>query len=442
MVPERRTPKSIFLDGRSWPLFHGFATLFLVTLFAIHWIGLDAIFDARISSPLLFQARESLGKTPPLNPRIKVLALDDSTFSALGGPRLSYEQLDRLLKNIAAKKPKVILLDSLLADTPYSLPETLTTDGIEVPVFSGNFISDVKLKYRQEADLTADFYRPETYLTEVYSLDHLKYTIDSFQGGNVYGHSRSYDGMIRGVGHITYNRDATISPFFRLNEQTLMPHLSLFAANTIQLKENELAINGHPVPLTKGGRVMINHRNPKFFYESAMALRFFVDRAMSGQVETKIEEGDVVLILFAFATGNTDFHEGGPFGDIPGGIILASTISDIVDGTWLGKWEIDGLLILAFGFMGIIFGINLSIRRYLFALIGVWVSYSSFVFAIFIYGAIWCPWVMPLVAFTGTSLIHFVHVRIYEEMKLMLIERNFQEEKAKRFQQNRRKSPR
>lgn len=439
---ERRKPTSMFLDGRSWPLFHGLATLFLIGLFALHWTGLDAAFDSRISSPLLFQARESLGKTPTLNPRVKILALDDSTFSALGGPRLSYEQLDRLLKNIAAKKPKAILIDSLLADTPYSVPEARTAEGVLVPVYSGNFISPVKLKYRLESDLRADFYRPETYLTDVYNLDHLKYTLDTLSGWNVYGHSRSYDSMIRGVGHITYNRDATISPFFLLDETTIMPHLSLFAADTIQLKENELSINGHSVPLMKTGRVMINHRNPNSFYESAMSLRFFVQRAMSGQVETKIQEGDIVLILFAFATGNTDFHEGGPFGDIPGGIILASTISDIIDGTWLGKWEIDGLLILAFGFMGIIVGINLSIRRYLGALIGIWVGYSAFVVGLFVYGSIWCPWAMPLVAFSGTSLIHFVHVRIYEEMKLMLIERNFQEEKAKRLQQNRRKSSR
>lgn len=439
MFPERERPKSIFLDGRSWPLFHGIATAFLILLFGLHWVGADAIFDSRISSPILFQIRESLGKTPPLNPRVKVIALDDSTFSALGGPRLTYEQLDRLLKNIAEQKPKAILIDSLLADTPHNLPETYHTDGVRVPVYSGNFISGTKLKYRLEADLSLDYYRPQTYLSDVFSMDHLAYKIDSLPDSFVYGHSRSYDRMIRAVGHITFNRDATISPFFLLNEKTIMPHLSLFAADRIELKEDELSINGFPVPLNKQGRLMINHRNPNSFYERAMSLRFFVQRAMEGKAETKIQEGDVVLILFAFATGNTDFHEGGPFGDIPGGIILASTISDIIDGTWLAKWEIDGLLIVIFGFMGIIVGINLSIRRYLLAIVSVSVLYSAFVIGIFVYYSIWCPWALPMVAFIGSSLIHFVHVRIYEEMKLMLIERNYQAEKAKRLQQNRRK---
>lgn len=440
MFPEQRKPKSIFLDGRSWPLFHAIASLFLVSIFLLNWTGVAAIFDSRISSPLLFQIRESLGETPKLNPRLKILALDDSTFSALGGPRLTYEQLEALLKNISAKKPKAILIDSLLADTPYGSTQAKVNDASIGPVFSGNFISDVKLKYRLEANLNKDLYRPQTYLTDIYSLKHLKYNIDSLPNSNVYGHSQSYDSIIRGVGHITFNRDATISPFFLLNENMIMPHLSLFAADSVNLREDSLFVNGFKVPMTKEGKVMINHRNPDSFYESAMSLRFFVNRAMSGQEETKINEGDVVLILFAFATGNTDFHQGGPFGDIPGGIILASMITDIIDGTWLGKWEVDGLLILVLGFLGIIVGINLSIRRYLMALIGVWVLYSGFVIVAFVYGSTWCPWAMPLFAFTGTSLIHFVHVRIYEEMKLMLIERNYQAEKAKRLQQNRRRS--
>ncbi len=432
-------PRSIFLDGRSWPLFHGLASLFLVTLFVLHWTGLDAIFDNRISSPLLFQAREMLDRSAPLNPRIKILALDDSTFSYLGGPRLSYEQLDTLLNHLASKKPKAILIDSLLADTPLSVPQAYTGH-VDVPVYSGSFMSSVKLKYRLQSDLSSDIYRPENYLKEVYSLNHLKYRLDSHEGWYVYGHSRSYDSLIKGAGHITYNRDTTISPFYRLDDKTIIPHLSLLAADSIKMEEDKLLVNGHVVPLTKAGRIMINHRNPAFFYQRAMSLRFFVERAMTHQPEPKIEEGDVVIILFAFATGNTDFHQGGPYGDIPGGMIIASMVSDIFDGTWLTKWESDGLLIVLFGVFGIVVGINLSIRRYLVAMIAIWVTYTAFVVACFVYGSIWCPWALPMLAFSGTSLIHFVHVRIYEEMKLMLIERNYQIEIAKRMERKRRKA--
>jgi hypothetical protein len=438
-MPSEPKPRSIFLDGRSWPLFHGIASLFLVTLFALHWTGMDAAFDSRISSPLLFQLREMMGYTAPLNPRVKILALDDSTFSYLGGPRLSYEQMDALLAHIASKKPKAILIDSLLADTPYSMPKG-SGNAVDVPVFSGSFLSDVKLKYRLESDLSTDFYKPESYLSNVYSIQHLNYKLDSHEGWFVYGHSRSYDSLIKGAGHITYNRDTTISPFYLLSDKTLIPHLSLFAADSIKLEEDRLRINGHDVPLTKSGRIMINHRNPDYFYKRAMSLRFFVQRAMLKQPEPKINEGDVVIILFAFATGNTDFHEGGPFGDIPGGMIIASMVSDILDGTWLTKWETDGLLIVLFGVLGIVVGINLSIRRYLVALIAVWLVYTTFVVLLFVYGSIWCPWALPMLAFTGTSLIHFVHVRIYEEMKLMLIERNYQLEKAKRLESKRRKA--
>ncbi|MBC7661915.1 MAG: CHASE2 domain-containing protein [Chitinophagaceae bacterium] len=432
MVADRK-PRSIFLDGRSWPLFHLIASLFLVMLFALHWFGLDAVFDTRISSPILFQVREMVGRTQDLNPRVKILALDDSTFSYLGGPRLSYDQLEALLRNIAARKPKAILIDSLLADTPF-IPTKITTQEVDIPVYSGSFMSGMEVQYRLPSELKLDVYKPQTYLHDVYSVDHLNYKIDSHEGWYIYGHSHTYDHLIRGVGHITFNSDATISPFFLLGEKTLIPHLSLFAADSIQMTEKKLLIDGHVVPLTRDGRVMINHRNPNSFYKRAAPLKFAIQRALNHEVESKVNEGDVVVILFAFATGNTDFHEGGPFGPMPGGMIIASMVSDVLDGTWLTKWETDGLLIVIFGFFGIIVGINLSIRRYLLALIGVWSFYTIFVVACFIYGAIWCPWAMPMLAFTGTSLIHFVHVRIYEEMKLMLIERNYQLEKAKRLE--------
>ncbi|RZA15996.1 MAG: CHASE2 domain-containing protein, partial [Proteobacteria bacterium] len=366
--------------------------------------------------------------------RIKILALDDSTFSYLGGPRLSYEQMDALLKNIAARKPKAILIDGLLAETPYAIPEKVGAK-VDIPVYSGSFVAPEKVNYRLETNLEGAAYQTSTYLSNGLKIDQVNYTLDRLDNWFVYGHSRSYDALIKASGHIIFNKDTTISPFFRLNDKTLVPHLSLFAADTIHMDEDHLRINDHVVPLTRDGRVMVNHRNADYFSKRATPLRYPIQRALNGEEEIKIDEGDVVIILFAFATGNTDFHEG-PFGDMPGGVIIASMVSDVLDGTWMSKWEWDSLLIMIFGVLGIMVGINLSIRSYLAVLICTWIVYSAAVIALFVYGSIWCPWALPMVAFSGTSLIHFVHVRIYKEMKLMLIERNFQMEKAKRLERN------
>ena len=48
------------------------------------------------------------------------------------------------------------------------------------------------------------------------------------------------------------------------------------------------------------------------------SLKFPMERARSGIEEKFISPGDTILILLNFYTGNTDFHETAPFGQIPG----------------------------------------------------------------------------------------------------------------------------
>lgn len=432
--------KSIFLDGRSWPLFHGLASLFLLGVLLFHWSPFDDYFDSRITAPMLFQARERLHRTPPLDPRIKIIALDDSSFSYLGGPRLSYPQLDLLLQNLAKKKPKAILIDSLLADVPQDAGKiTEKRDGV-APVYTGNFLSSNKLRFRAEADMNDAHFQASTYLQDIYNLDHLTYTLDSKEDWLAYGHSGVYDGLINGTGHITYNRDGSISPFYRIGPTTLIPHMSLYSADSIRIKEDGVYINNFYVPLNQFGRVLVNHRPPNNLYDRAIPLTPILQRALDKVDEPRVNEGDVVLILLAFATGNTDFHENGPFGDEPGGLMIVAMISDILNGTWLSSLEYDAIFIIIFGLLGILVGINLRTRSYVLVLLTTWLAFTAFVIGLFVYGSVWCPWGLPLVAFSGTSIIHFVHVRIHEEMKLVLMEKSYQREKARRLESQREKA--
>ena len=82
-----------------------------------------------------------------------------------------------------------------------------------------------------------------------------------------------------------------------------------------------------------------------------------------GQEETQVQPGDIVLVLLAFATGNTDFHEGGPFGDIPGGLLIASMISDLLSGQFIERWEVDIAFILIFGVDRTIYVSNFPLEK-------------------------------------------------------------------------------
>ena len=433
-------PKSIFLTGFSWPIFHGLASFFLFSILAIQLTDLSTYIETRITAPILFQVRDKLGRTPPITPRLKIIALDDSTFSFLGGPRPSTDDLRLILEHIGARQPQAILIDSLLSDRPFDANEkTLVTDGA-FPIYSGNFPSSTELKYRVPIDLEAPAYQTKTYLDKGLDYSTLTYHLADKHGWNMYGFSNTYHNLIRSTGHITYNLDGTISPFYQLNEDKVIPHLGLYAADSILLRKDGLYINDRKVPLTRNGTTVINHRPPQLFYDRATPLRTVLQRARDGVPETQVEKGDIVLLLLAFATGNTDFHEGGPFGEIPGGLMIGSLISDLQLGSWLSRWEGDVALILIFGVAGIILGINSRVRQYWSALIGLWVVCSVCVFLSFAYANLWLPWLLPLAAFTGTSLIQFAHVRIQDEMKLIMIEKNYYEEKALRLEEMQKKA--
>ncbi len=431
---------SIFLNGLSWPIFHGLASTFLLIMLAIQASSLGSYMDTRIIAPIFFNVREYLGQTPRIHPKLKVIALDDSTFSYLGGPRLTYAQLAMVLDAVGKRKPQAILIDSLLSDQPSGVTESLPDSLLSLPVYTGSFPSQFPLRFREPTDLSQKAYRAATYLESGLSLPTLPYNLDLRQAWIPYGNSSGYGNLVRATGHITYNRDGTISPFYQINDDTLLPHLSLYSAESVQLKSNAMTINGHAVPLTKRGGLLINHRPPGDFYQRSVSLRPILQRAQAGEVETQINEGDIVLVLLAFATGNTDFHEGGPFGEIPGGLIIASMISDVLDGRWINRWETDIALILTFGIAGIVLGINARVSYYWIYLVSTWSLTSGLALLLFSYAQIWMPWLMPLIAFTGTSLIHFAHVRIQDEMRMMLIEKNYYAEKALRLEEMHKKA--
>jgi hypothetical protein len=355
---------SIFLNGLSWPIFHGLASAFLIIILAVQASSLGSYVDTRIIAPIFFNVREYLGQSPRIHPKLKVLALDDSTFSYLGGPRLTYPQLAMLLDALGKRHPQAILIDSLLSDQPTDIAGNLPNSLTSLPIYTGSFPSQFPLRFRDPIDLSQKAYRASTYLESGLTLPQLPYNLDLRQSWIPYGNSLGYGDLVRATGHITYNRDGTISPFYQINDEALLPHLSLYSASAIKLGPHALTINGREVPLTKRGGLLINHRPPSDLYQRSVSLRPILQRAQAGEAETQINEGDIVLVLLAFATGNTDFHEGGPFGEIPGGLIIASMISDVLEGRWISRWETDIALILTFGIAGIVLGINARVRYY------------------------------------------------------------------------------
>ena len=167
-----------------------------------------------------------------------------------------------------------------------------------------------------------------------------------------------------------------------------------------------------------------------------MPLHAFLRRASQGSPETKISEGDIVLILVGFSTGNTDYHESSPFGSMPGGYIIASMISSMVENQWIDTIEGMPILILILAIMGTLLGIHGSVTVFWFGVCIITTIYFIVTHVLFSYFSIEIPWFMPNLAFCATALLYFTHNRLQEEVKLISLERNYFEEKARRAEES------
>ncbi|MFW7378835.1 MAG: PP2C family protein-serine/threonine phosphatase [Oligoflexus sp.] len=434
MKPNRRI--SVFLNGHSWYYFHAVALLWVLFSVFVENSSVGRYIETRLVHPILFHAREWLDRSPDIHERLKIFALDDSSFSYLGGPRLDTKDLTALIKNIARQNPHAIIIDGLLSDRPGDdLSPLKQLRELQTPVFTGAYLNEKAINFRHHLDLEQAVFQLSHYVENTVSLKDLPPVFDEKFNFHAYGHAREYEGVFSGQGHITYNEEGSLSMFYRLDDNIVLPHIGLFAADHVVIDEEGVWANDHKIPVSNHGVIPINYRPPEKFYEKIRKLRYAMELARKDQPDPQIENGDVVLILLAFATGNTDFHEGSPFGEIPGGLIIASTISDVMSGSWLQNFDITPILIILLASLGVILGINGNASRFWIGGIGISLIYFALVISSFCYFDTIIPWFFPYVAFIGTAFIHFAHVRLQEEFKLFSIERNYFAEKALRLEQ-------
>lgn len=427
---------SVFLTGQSWYFFHAAALLWALAMVFVESSAVGRYIETRLIHPILFHSREWLGLSPPLSERLKIFALDDSSFSYLGGPRLDTKDLYLLIENISQQNPHAIIIDGLLSDSPQGdLSYLEQLKEIKTPVFTGAYLSQKAIEFRHPLNLNLAVFQLGHYLDSSLHLEESPDVFDNRYNYHAYGHAHELEGIFAGQGHITYHEEGSISPFYRLHDDIVLPHISMYAADHLIIDRRGIWANDKQIPVSRRGLVPINYRPPQTFYEKIRPLRSAIELARKGQLDHKIQNGDIVLILLAFATGNTDFHEGSPFGEIPGGLIIASTISDVITGRWLQKIEITPVLIIFLAVLGVILGINGSASRFWIGIISVSFAYFMLILISFCYFHTILPWFFPFVAFIGTSLIHFAHIRLQDEFKLVSVERNYFAEKALRLEQ-------
>jgi serine phosphatase RsbU (regulator of sigma subunit) len=425
-------------SGNSWWYAHLLALVFLAALVTVDSGRVGTYMQTRITEPALFNLRKAMGHSPAVPSNLKILALDDATFAFLGAPKPSINDLSLLIENLQKRQPKAIIIDALMSDNPGDDVQSFKRlQSAAQHTFTGAFLSPYDIKYRNPLDVDKQAYKMTSYMVDRPTTNNQGTggpQLSEKIGWRVYGPWQSLSQVFRSQGHLSYNSDGTISPFYRISENLIIPHISMYAADTIGLSKKDLFINRKKVTLTERGGIPINYRSPNQLYKKTYSLLDSLKRARGGRAETLVNPGDIVFIIFGFSTGSTDFHEFGPFGQIPGGFIVANMISDVELGTWLKRLEPSFLFIALAAILGVIIGINVTSRLF-WLIVPVIISVAFCVTAtLFIVENTIFPWLLPLIGFFGTAMIYFASSQLEEEFRYLQIEKSYYLEKNLRIE--------
>lgn len=419
-------------------LFRLFWGVWLLTLITIGYSSVHDSIQAAMSDPVFFSVREKLGRTPGLSPRIKIFGFDDKTVGFLNSTDMSSKDFALLIENIAKRKPKVIIIDKLFGLDP---PEPGAREfldqirALNIPLYTGAVIHPAELKYKRTNELSEEMYGLDRWIDG--DIDRERpFIIDNFQNinGYLYAYASSYEGIFKGFGNIGFNRIGSALPLVLFGDK-IVPHLALYAADQSVLRDKQLVINHHPVPLTSNGGVLINHRPTTQFYPLMKGMKGAISRARSGQVETNVVEGDVVVLLFNFYTGSTDFLENAPFGSLPGGLLVSTLVDSVLENRWLKPFDHVGWLILVMAIIGTILARTTGPVVYWLSMIIIGFVYFCLVNYLFSYHNIMVPWVLPISGLVGCGTIRYVRERLDNEVKAVAMQNQFLIERALRLEE-------
>lgn len=372
--------------------------------------------------PVEYQLREWLELTPPLNSRLKILALDDRSLTQLGRPVLGIEEWRALLKHLEAEGIAMVFIDALLsldwqvgdAAREARLWENPGQTSLSVPVYSGAFFSSQAIAGRQAVPAKSKLLPSGVIESQGRSLAQRLWgqTI----GQHLYGFAPPYAELIRGLGGIGMLNDGRFRPLELRDQQSILPHLSAYAGGKLRYDGRQLLANGKLLPLDSDGMLAIDFRSPETFNQITRSLHFELRRALRREESPYLESGDVVLIIPGYYTGNSDFFESSPFGRIPGGQVIATAIDGFLSQGFVREVGYVPFVILLMMAFALVMGLRghkpqMVVMELVIVGVALVVALLSFCFL----GISW-PWLPAVVSYAGFRII----LEIWRHFKVSL----------------------
>lgn len=408
------------------------ATLWSLLLFTLTWAGLAAFLEPRVVRTLEFRTRAALGRGPTLDPRIKIFGFDDTMAAEKGGIRLDVDDWIALFKALQAKKPKTILVDGMFAtriaaDAAKAAEIAALASPDTAPIHVGSIITMNPIPYRDPVER-------EHFMGGWGDVAGLATApVYAMMGAHIYGPSVPFSQAFEAIGHIVQPWPGRFAASIRIADDQVVPHLALYAGTNRSLTGDGVVVDGHLIPHDGDNLSPVNFVEPVAILPQLKTLRGVMKNALLGKPSTLVQEGDVVIIIFNFSSGNTDVLDS-PWGPIPGGYIIVSIINAAMRGEWLGLLGNDFIFIAGFAILGAVLGALTPTGWFWLWLFGAGVAHLGTSLLAFTFAGTIVPWLFPLVGLAGASFTTYAVQRYLESKRRVFLEMEM--ETASALQQN------
>ncbi|HYX34996.1 MAG TPA: SpoIIE family protein phosphatase [Oligoflexus sp.] len=384
-----------------------------VGLFALKQSPFNLFLDKNFSLKVNFKIRSWLDKSPKLDPRIKIYGFDDGTLEYLDREDLSLTEWGQLIKAMATAGAAGIYIDKLFG-TPDNLdaelPEfTRRLQEAGIPVVTAAWITEHQVKGRDPHPLQQEHF-------SLASRSDAGDTLPSwlqYEARFMYGPHRRLIATLQHTGHAIYRGEGEVEALVRIQPDKAVPHWSLIGRNSYSLQGDRLMI--HPygsdksrsVPLTSRSTVLVNFLDEGSLRAETYSLRNSIIRTKQGlSFANAIEPGQLIVILPAMYTGNTDMVAT-PVGYIPGGYVMVSMLNSVLSGQWIQPFQAEGLAVTLAIAAGAVLGLAASPLIWISLLILGSLSISVAFLLAFAFWGLAANWCFIILVFAFASLVFF-----------------------------------
>lgn len=370
--------------------------------------------ERKLSWGFQFELRDKLNQSPTPDPRLRILMFDDSTVQAMKRSQINFREWSQLLTYLDRHRPASIYIDKifgLLDDDPSVLQDALPIlRSLRTPVSIASFTSSRQIPGRDELLLQSAQLKLRNYLPDSLADlpdSELRTTVERFSIKDrsqsfLYGPMQQLQEVFN-IGHIDYPHVNQIFPIYNVGKNAVLPSLALSGRINLKLDSDGISTGGKVIPTTNEGTVLVNWLNPMKAYSTAQSFASAFSAMKTGSLWSKIPEGSHILIIPLAFTGNVDFKDS-PYGQLPGGLVLASVLNSALSKQWLSDFNYTPYAIILMVFLAGGLQFVRGMRSWV-AMFSGMLMIALFGLYQFVYAATDVPWLAGEVFFGGTGTL-------------------------------------